>query len=255
MWRPWVSRKTLAAQVVAEHWAASCEPLALLTRYSRRERDALRATCTGFLARKRLEPTGDLVLDGECELLIALQACIPVLELGLDWYDDWVSIIVYPDDFVARHESMDEAGVVHEHVDALSGEAWSRGPVLLSLSGVLDGARGEGWGNLVIHEMAHKLDLRNGAANGMPPLHAGMSPRRWSTVFSAAYAGFRRRAASGAPDVLDRYAAEDPGEFFAVASEAFFVMPESLRSRYEALYGQLVEFYLQDPAGRGPVDA
>ncbi|MDX1433782.1 MAG: zinc-dependent peptidase [Gammaproteobacteria bacterium] len=252
MWRPFGSRKRLAERVVAEHWARSCEPLALLARCSRRQRLDLQALCVAFLARKRLEPAADLVLDDELALLIAVQACLPVLELGIRWYDDWVSVIVYPDDFVARHEVMDEAGVVHEDTSALSGEAWVRGPVLLSVPGVMEGARGEGWGNLVIHEMAHKLDLRNGAANGMPPLHAGMSTRRWSSVFSAAYAGFRRRLASGAPDVLDGYAAEDPGEFFAVASEAFFVMPEALGEQYPDLYAQLVEFYRQDPAAGAP---
>jgi MtfA peptidase len=252
MWRPWGSRKRIAEQIVAERWAGSCEPLALLARCSTHERLVLRATCAAFLARKHLEPTGDLVLDGELALLIAVQACLPVLALGIEWYDDWRSVIVYPGDFVARHEVMDDAGVVHEEASALSGEAWMRGPVLLSLSGVLEGARGEGWGNLVIHEMAHKLDLRNGAANGMPPLHAGMSTRRWSAVFSSAYAGFRRRLASGAPDTLDGYAAEDPGEFFAVASEAFFVTPAPLRAQYPDLYVQLAEFYRQDPAAREP---
>jgi Mlc titration factor MtfA (ptsG expression regulator) len=49
---------------------------------------------------------------------------------------------------------------------------------------------------------------------------------------------------------LDSYAAEDPAEFFAVMSEAFFQAPQVVRTDYPAVYEQLALFYRQDPAQR-----
>jgi Mlc titration factor MtfA (ptsG expression regulator) len=107
----------------------------------------------------------------------------------------------------------------------------------------------------VIHEFAHKLDMLNGVANGFPPLHAGMSRARWSDAFSAAYDDFCRRTDSGEELEIDDYAAENPAEFFAVMSEAFFESPLAVRQLYPGVYSQLVEFYRQDPAARLLVDA
>jgi Mlc titration factor MtfA (ptsG expression regulator) len=222
--------------------------MALLQRFSDAERDRLRSLAVEFLRQKSLEPAAGARLDDELRPLIATQACVPVLELGLEWYDDWKSVIVYPGDFIAEHEFTDEAGVVHREARALAGEAWDRGPVLLSLDGVLEGARGDYVGNLVIHELAHKLDMRNGAANGMPPLHRGMDRARWTRALSTAFDDFRSRAGSGAAHVMDDYAAEDPAEFFAVASELFFVRPDGLASRYPDVYHELRLFFRQDPA-------
>lgn len=49
---------------------------------------------------------------------------------------------------------------------------------------------------------------------------------------------------------IDPYAAESPGEFFAVASEAFFETPELLAPAYPEVYEQLARFYRQDPNAR-----
>jgi MtfA peptidase len=100
----------------------------------------------------------------------------------------------------------------------------------------------------VIHEFVHKLDMLNGAADGVPPLHAGMSRARWVEVLERAYEGFREAVDRGRDTWLDPYAAEHPSEFFAVLSEAFFRDPRETRRRYPDLYEQLALFYRQDPA-------
>jgi hypothetical protein len=102
----------------------------------------------------------------------------------------------------------------------------------------------------VIHEFAHKLDMLNGDANGFPPLHADMVPQRWSSVFSAAYDDFCARVERREDTAIDPYAAENPGEFFAVVSEAFFEAPAAVSGEYPEVYGQLVSFYRQDPGRR-----
>jgi len=142
---------------------------------------------------------------------------------------------------------IDEDGVVHEYDDEVMGEAWYGGPVLISWFDQAEDAEGI---NVVIHEFAHKLDMKSGDADGLPPLHAGMSRRRWIDVMSAAFGDFRRRVDAGEDTPLDPYGAEMPNEFFAVTSEAFFETPELLRSEYPEVYAQLRDFYRQDPLGK-----
>jgi Mlc titration factor MtfA (ptsG expression regulator) len=124
------------------------------------------------------------------------------------------------------------------------GEAWYGGPVLISWFDHADDADGI---NVVIHEFAHKLDMKSGDADGLPPLHAGMSRQGWIDVMNAAFDDFQRRVDGGEETPLDPYGAELPTEFFAVASEAFFETPELLNGEYPGVYGQLRSFYRQDP--------
>ena len=232
----------------------------------RSERERLRALSEAFIARKKFAGTHGLEVTGAMKLDIAAQAAILVLELGLEWYDGWTDVIVYPAQFAPEREVMDEAGVVHVTRDPMAGEAWLGGPVILSYEDVAmtgdEQARVAGY-NVVIHEFAHKLDMRNGEPNGFPPLHAGMDPRRWKRAFSEAYADFCARvdAAEALEDdedvqealdalPIDPYAAESAAEFFAVGSEAFFETPEMLGPAYPEVYGQLKAFYRQDPAAR-----
>ena len=204
-----------------------------------------------FLAEKQLTPLGGIELTDADRLSIALQACLPVLELGLEWYDGWVGILVYPGDFRVKHEEIDDTGVLHEWEDELAGESWEGGPVVLSWDAVNEaGSVASGGANVVIHEFAHKLDMKSGEPDGMPPLHAGMDATRWRAALTEAYEGFCDAVERDKDTWLDPYAAEHPAEFFAVASEAFFEAPRELRRRYPDLYAQFVLFYKQDPALR-----
>jgi Mlc titration factor MtfA (ptsG expression regulator) len=230
-------------------WRAAVVRLPLLRGLSAEELGRLRELATLFLHDKEIAPAAEVVLTDETRLLIAAQACLPILNLGIDWYRGWVSVIVYPDEFVPRHEYQDEAGVVHVTRDPMIGESWQRGPVILSAS---DAARsGECDGvNVVIHELAHKLDMLNGEPNGFPPLHPGMSAADWSRAFGEAYQDFCDRVDAGEDTEIDPYGAESPGEFFAVLSEAFFEIPHTVLGVYPEVYRQLAAFYRQDPARR-----
>lgn len=211
------------------------------------DRDRLAAAARRFLADKRFELPQPLALNDRDRWLIALEACLPVLELGIEWYDDWHSVVVYPDAFVVPMEVTDENGVVHSGEDVHIGECWAGGPLVLAWSAVTERAFGRA-GRVVLHELAHKLDGRNGATNGMPPLHRGMDRRQWTAAFSAAFEDLRARLAARRSVCLDPYAAESPAEFFAVAMETFFVIPDQLHTCYPDVYRQLVLFCRQDPA-------
>ena len=199
------------------------------------------------LNEKSIVGAGGLEVRDEMRMCVAAQACMLLLNLDLDFFRGWTEVIVYPDEFIVDYEYLDEDGIAHRVNAPLSGESWLEGPVILSWA---DAERaGDGY-NVVIHEFAHKLDMLNGEANGFPRLHAEMDPQRWSFVFNAAYDDFCERLKRGEGSEIDPYAAENPGEFFAVVSEAFFEIPRVVQLEYPEVYGQLTAFYRQDPALR-----
>lgn len=230
-------------------WQQVSSRFGFVARLDDKEKSRLRDLCVLFLREKQISAASGLKLDDEMLLGIAIQACILILNLGIDCYNGWVEIIVYPDEFVPRHQVHNEHGVVETDETAYSGQAWLRGPVILSWVDVEYAWIGDG-ANVVIHEFAHKLDMLNGEANGFPPLHPGMDRRIWAEVFTAAYEDFCRRVDARENTEIDPYASEAPAEFFAVLSENFFEMPDLVREVYPQVYDQLAAFYRMDLADR-----
>jgi Mlc titration factor MtfA (ptsG expression regulator) len=217
------------------------------------ERLRLRIVAQDLLGSKQFSGAAGLDVDSGMATAIAAFAALPVLELGADGYGDWVEIIVYPGEFLYEGHETDPDGVVHHVRHARSGEAMTGGPLVLSWQDVMASGGGEGY-NVVIHEFAHKLDMSNGTADGLPVLHAGMSLSDWSIAFNAAYGDLCRRVDAGEEPEIDPYAAESAAEFFAVVSEYFFEMPDVLMAAYPAVYMQLRLFYKQDPLRRMEFD-
>jgi hypothetical protein len=241
----WRDRRQLRRhRIDAELWHRAMGGARSTAHLDAKERESLRDMASLFLVRKSIEPAGGIGVTPEMRVRIAGEACVPVLKLGLDLYDAWHSVIVYPDEFIVPRSEQDDAGVVHEGHEVLAGEAWDRGPVIVSWADIEHAPPGE---NVVIHEMSHKLDLLDGAANGCPPLHRGIDPARWRAVFTDAYAAHAETVEQGGESALDDYAAEDPAEFFSVASEAFFETPARLRRAFPEVYAQLSAYYRQQP--------
>ena len=236
----WRRRRVLQKHAIDDAlWRSATRGLDFLPRGPKlRERVLL------FLAEKEFTGTHGLEVTDAMRVCIAAQACLPILELGLDWYSGWTGIVVYPGDFRVTRKVMDEHGVMHEWDDELAGEAMPGGPVVLSW----DAAAHDASMNVVIHEFAHKLDMLNGDADGVPPLHIGMDRRAWVKAFEEAYAGFCDAVERERETWLDPYAAEHISEFFAVITEAFFQDPRETKRRYPDVYDQLKLFYRQDPA-------
>jgi len=234
----------------------------------------LRQFAGRLLADKQMSTAGDLDLTAEMQVNIAVQACLPILNLGLEWYRGWSSIVVYPGEFLVPRSIADDDGVVHEYVEPLTGEAWEGGPLLLSWEDAQQNTTDSGAPySVVIHEFVHKLDLLDGVADGRPPfsrdLHAGLDARHWDDLLSDTFERFLAELDliesalpegtdpdSGDADryyahlPFDPYAAQDEAEFFAVTSEAFFVQPESLQRAFPEWYALLAAFFRQDPAVR-----
>jgi len=250
--RDWKRRRILARHALGDAaWRRVKRRLPFLAGLGADEERRLKEMAIVFLAEKEFTPVRGARLSEDDRLAIALQACLPVLELGVDAYDGWVGIVVHPADFRVKRAETDEAGVVHEWDDELAGESWPGGPVVLSWEALDEaGSVAEGGANVVIHEFAHKLDMMDGAADGVPPLPSRRAREAWIEVLRREFERFCREVDAGRDTWLDPYAAEHESEFFAVATEAFFESPNALKAEHPELYALFAGFYRQDPAKR-----
>lgn len=225
-------------------WHPACADIALTACLPAAAQERLRDHAGRFLHDKRFAPAAGLELDDATCLRIAILACLPVAGLDYHWLRGWREIIVYPSQFRVRREEHDEAsGVVSESHDWMAGEAWQQGPLILSLDDIAaDLADPFAGFNLVAHEIAHKLDMLDGHADGVPPL-PGPLRRRWLADFQREFEAFVAAVDSGAETALDPYAAQAPDEFFAVASETYFSAPAVLAREHPAIHRQLKAFY------------
>lgn len=205
-----------------------------------------------FLAEKTFIGCAGLRITDEMRVVIAAQACLLILNRGSTYFHKLRQILVYPGAFAVNRVHTDDLGVQQEERQALSGESWAQGQVILSWQDCLHGAAIPDDGqNVTIHEFAHQLDQENGVANGAPPRRrseVAADPARWSTVFQAAFDRLRFEAHSHSQGLLNHYGAKDPAEFFAVVSEVFFERPAALQLDYPALYTELRHYYQLDPA-------
>ena len=233
------------------------------------ETEALRRHTAWILANKSFHGAHGMRVTPEMRRSIAVQAALPILGLDTSLYRGWTQIVVYPGGFLVPRTETDEAGVVHEYVQETSGESWEGGPVILSWEDARPGT--DTPSNVVIHEFAHKLDQRDGGADGMPGLraHRDLDPHRWREVLDRTFDDFTdwldEVESLIPPDVdpesdeaagwyaelpLDPYAAHDPAEFFAVSSESFFIEPWAMAAAWPDWYELLVRYYRQDPLRR-----
>ncbi|MBX3607386.1 MAG: zinc-dependent peptidase [Piscinibacter sp.] len=249
-WRRWRAQRLLTKRPIPDAlWELTLARFPFLARRRVEDRTRLRELATLFLADKEFAGMQGLEVDDGMAVAIAAQACLPILELGLDCYDGFKGIVVHPDIVVARREVMDDDGVVHHYDEELAGEAMEGGPVMLSWHDVADAGNSAAWGyNVVVHEFAHVLDMRDGAPDGVPLLPDRAARARWLAVLEPQWQDFCDRVDAGEDTLIDPYGAEGIDEFFAVASEVFFVDGASLRDEHPALYELLAGYYRQDPA-------
>lgn len=223
----------------------------LLANLSTDEQAKLRVLADRFLQQKRLVPLQGLVMEPITQARIALLFCLPVMELGVEWLDGFHEVLIYPAPFVVDDEWEDDIGLVHNQRVVQSGQSWQQGPIILNWLDIQDSFDASGF-NLVIHEVAHKLDTRNGDRASGIPLIPLREVAGWEHDLHAAMDNIQdeidlvgESAAS-----IDAYAATDPAECFAVLSEYFFSAPELFAPRFPALWQRFCQFYRQDPLAR-----
>lgn len=236
----WFRKLRAAPEIPEASWLAVLAAYPFLNERPAADTRLLRELSARFLRDKEFHGAMGFRITDEVALSIAAQAVLPVLHLpgNLNWYDDFVGIVVVPDEVSTPRTMVDDAGVVHEYDESVIGEAREHGPVMLSWPHVQEGGLSPDGAilNVVVHEFAHKIDMRDGEVDGCPPLPAGFagcnSPREarlhWQRALLPAYDAFREQTIlaerfGGEVPWLDGYAASSLGEFFAVACEAYFV--------------------------------
>ncbi|MFN5939882.1 MAG: zinc-dependent peptidase [Polaromonas sp.] len=242
-------RDTRPTRIPDALWQQAVAQYAFLASTTEADPSTLRALTGQFLAQKQFSGAHGLVVTDEMAVAIAAQACLPVLHLGLKLYDDFKGIVVHPGAMLARRSVIDAAGVHHFYKEELVGEAMEGGPVTLSWQDAAASREHQARGyNVVIHEFGHKIDMRDGAANGCPPLASRDAKTLWQATMQTAYDAFREQVViaerfGGPPPWLDAYAAASPAEFFAVTSEAYFVNPARFKADFPSLQPLFDAFY------------
>jgi Mlc titration factor MtfA (ptsG expression regulator) len=202
-----------------------------------------------FIGEKRFEGCGGLKITDEIKVTIAAQACMLLLHRQTDYYPGMYSVLVYPRAYMAKQVKYLADGTMVEEVDVRLGESWHRGSVVLSWDDVQKGAADVHDGhNVVFHEFAHQLDISGGRGDNSQVVRNRSKYIAWARVLGRDYERLRRDVSTNKRTLLDRYGATNPAEFFAVATEAFFERPRELRKLHPELYGELKDFYHQDPA-------
>lgn len=242
-------RRTLRKHGIAfTQWNSITAQLPIIASLSSRQKARLRLLCTLLINKKVFIGAHDFEVSDQMRICIAAQACVPILNIGLNAYNGWLEIIVYPDAFIVSHDVVDEIGLVHHQRRGLSGESWSRGPVILSWQDVQhDSYTLRPGHNIVIHEFAHKLDMASGRANGQPPLPPNLPANEWNRALTDAYNTLSQRIEHHQHTYINAYAATDAAEFFAVCCEYFFTAPQTLEKHCPQVFQQLQTYFKQRP--------
>jgi Mlc titration factor MtfA (ptsG expression regulator) len=244
-------RNTILAEPFPTRWDDLLRKgVAHVERLPRELQVKLRRLIQVFVAEKNWEGCRGLTLTEEMKVVIAAQACLLVVGFAEDFYFDHVqSILVYPSGYVAKDVEITRAGVVLEGKQARLGEAWWRGPVILSWIDAKAGGRLESPGrNLVLHEFAHQLDMLNGrTTDGTPPLESRAAAERWAAVMEPEFQTLVQSSEQGIQTLIDWYGATNRAEFFAVATETFFERPRLFRRYHPDIYDLFRDYYRLDP--------
>tara|TARA_R110002049_G_scaffold252224_2_gene426651 strand:+ start:3407 stop:4183 length:777 start_codon:yes stop_codon:yes gene_type:complete len=246
-------KRYLTRRVLRQHpipfstWHSVTSQIPLIASRSNKEKARLRLLSTLFLHQKSFTGAHGLEVTIDMGITIAAQACLEILYLGLNAFDGWIEIIIYPSAFIVNRDITDDNGIVHRQTSQLSGESWGRGPVILSWQDVEQDSYNlyEGH-NVVIHEFAHKLDMLSGRADGQPPLTQDMPLHEWSDALREAHETLVSQIEHHQHSYINNYAATNPAEFFAVSCEYFFTAPQLLEKQCPAVYQQLKSYFKQD---------
>jgi Mlc titration factor MtfA (ptsG expression regulator) len=214
------------------------------------ERDRLERLVKGFLFDKRFEWANGLEESEEIKVLVAASACLLILGLERAYYRDVGSIIMYPTSVVVQgRRSAPQTGRLEtDAIVPILGEASLHGPMVIAWDAAKRSVSHPHTGhNVVYHEFAHKIDMADGSADGVPPMHRELYDT-WEAICTREYDAVRN--GTNERSLLRDYAAVNRAEFFAVATELFLDRPIDMESHHVDLYGVLQGFYQQDPAAR-----
>lgn len=254
-----LSRRLRKRRIPASVWFDVEKQNPLLARFGHTQRLQLRILTSKILWQKTFSPSQGMILTDVIRASLASQIAVAIFGLSstgrnsLSWLRNWREVIVYPAPFRPhRQQSTAMEGtplglVLHTDVVEL-GETSYQGPLIVQWQKTNSrGSVRQAPSQVMIHELAHKLDMLDGSTNGHPPLHASMDHRLWHDTLQTAFTHLNQQLESGHKAAINPYAATSPAEFFAVCSEYFFGAPKKLNSTYPNVYEQMSLFYRQRP--------
>lgn len=246
--RKW-RRKILSQKAFPLPWLSIISTnCAIYRKLSAPDKEELHRHIFILLAEKNFVGCADLEITDEIKLTIAAYACVLLLHRKTDYFPGLRSILVYPAAYVAKETRHLPGGIVEEGYDVRLGESWPNGSVVLSWDDVKRDAADLRFGrNVVLHEFAHQLDSSFGRGDSSAVLEHPSAFAKWAKVLYKNYVKLQKDIDVHKPTLLGPYAAQDPAEFFAVATENFFTRPQQLQNSYPDLYRELKNFYHQDP--------
>jgi len=241
-------RRQLRARPFPVAWQSVLEgSVRLYRRLPSEDRGELHGCVHVVLAEKRFEGAAGLTVSDRMRLVVAAQAGVLLLHRPTDCFPKLVSVLLYPGEYGVTEAVENEGGLIDEIDEARAGESWQTGTLILSWEDVKRDLEGD-LQNVVLHEFAHQLDAESGETNGAPILADRELRQRWIHAMSDAFERLTDAVERNEETLLDPYGAEDPAEFFAVATEAFFLFPTELEEEEPGLYAVLRDFFRQDPA-------
>ena len=87
LFREWRQQRIIKRSTISSgSWDKVLQQLPLLNHFSEEEHNRLRRLAILFLHEKSFVGAHDLEVSEEMRLLIALQACLPILNLNINWY-------------------------------------------------------------------------------------------------------------------------------------------------------------------------
>ena len=223
------------------------QALPLYSRMPQTLRQQLEPLVRAFLAEVRFVGCDGLEITDEMRLLIATQACLLIAENNPKAYRDLMSVLVYPDRFVIERQDEDEAGVVTQFEDEVSGEAQDTTRIVLSWRDIREPSVEEEVCNVVLHEFAHYLDASvGGDFTDLEGRHDSLA--QWHDLLEEEFNAHCDAVDRDEETLISPAGADDPAEFFAYATEVFFEIPGRMRQRHPQLYEGLKQAYGLDPA-------
>jgi protein-glutamine gamma-glutamyltransferase len=222
--------------------------LPLYTRMPESVRSSLEPLVLVFLRKVRFVGCDGLVVTDEMRLVVAAQACLLIAgHPRAKPYEELMSVLLYPEEFLVNRTTEDEAGVVTEFEDVLSGESHDTARVVLSWRDIKEPLEEGAICNVVLHEFAHYLDHSvDGAFTDVDD--GRKSLKDWHTVLAAEFDAHAEAVEAEEDTLIEPDGAEHPSEFFAYATEVFFEAPLELKERHPQLYDGLKTAYGLDPA-------
>lgn len=236
-------------------WHQAIQKMPIIKRYNSSQRMQIRLLASEILRIKHLIAIKGMVFTDEIKVIMATQAAIMVYGFeiankgsAISWLRNWNQIIVYPMPFLnGRENIVSPNGILVSQSGFESGETQYQGGIIIDWNDDKPHPLKAHANQVLMHEMAHKLDMLDGETNGHPPLHADMNEREWFIAFENAFESLRQQLIKGQKPSINPYAATNPAEFFAVSTEYFFEAPAVLKRVYPAVYKQLMLFYKQSP--------